>query len=477
MLSSDDSSGFYCTLHILKQNRDMADERFVNKPGDAELDPEVYGLAYKQETVMSPWEFDRSMGYIGAYSSNQGYFINILCLQGVKVTNQDAYLHNKGGKLKLVKNVFNRFDDVVILRYTIPSSKEVLEWVRQWMAPEQDKPKPGELAEKMELLKDDLALPVWNDPHLKVSEDVKRKWEQNFLTPGNHIHIFPGTVNPGYDRADKKTAQMGLGQHAFRRGAHKKRYRALNPCTKEENKTLGWRKPAEQPHYVDETAQIYEDLTYTNIHYGQNTEVGKGSTGCINIRGWQKDRYEYFMLTAYIHGGPKNPLTEIPVTIWPGVDFFKFKKKERGEYVGQEHMGLPELHFASFDTKQVRPGWRSKPGWVEKMQRILWEWRNRPSPEPNWGLFNKDTVHRLLWYFQDHAIKNLEDTDKTKHYYRRLYSKDTKDWEDHEYWLPKETDVLYQLMEEREEAICGPATWEAMRFFCPEAYQKWVYGS
>jgi len=57
------------------------------------------------------------------------------------------------------------------------------------------------------------------------------------------------------------------------------------------------------------------------------------------------------MLTAYIHGGPKNPSTEIPVTIWPGVDFFKFKKKERGEYIGQEHMGLPELHFASFDTK------------------------------------------------------------------------------------------------------------------------------
>jgi len=455
----------------------MADERFVNKPGDAELDPEVYGLAYKQETVMSPWEFDHFIGYIGAYSSNQGYFINILCLQGVKVTNQDACLRNKGGTLRLVHNKFGQFDDVVILRYNIPSSEEIKEWVKQWTSPEKEKPKPGELAEKIGLLKDNLALPVWNDPHLKVSEDVKRKWEKNFLTPGDHIHIFPGTVNPGYDeRADKKTAQMGLGQHAFRRGRHKDRYSALNPCTKGEGRTLGWRKPAEQRHYVDKTAQIYEDLTYTNIHYGQNTRVGKGSTGCINIRGWQKDRYEYFMLTAYIHGGPKNPLTEIPVTIWPGVDFFKFKKKERGEYIGQEHMGLPELHFASFDTKQVRPGWRSRPGWVEKMQRILWEWRNRPSPEPNWGLFDKDTVHRLLCYFQDYAIKNLESSDTSQHYYRKLYWT-LWNWLNPEDWDAKETQALEQLREERREAICGPATWEAMRFFCPEPYQKWVYGS
>ncbi|MCK4232243.1 hypothetical protein KAX21_04770, partial [candidate division WOR-3 bacterium] len=190
-------------------------------------------------------------------------------------------------------------------------------------------------------------------------------------------------------------------------------------------------------------------------------------------RGWQKDRYEYFMLTAYIHGGPKNPLTEIPVTIWPGVDFFKFKKKERGEYIGQEHKGLPELHFASFDTKQVRPGWRSDAGWVEKVQRILWEWRGQPDPEPECGLFNKDTVHRLLWFFQDHAIKNLEDADKTKHYYRRLYSQDPQSWERHSEWDDKERMAIRQLREEKREAICGPATWEAMRYFC-RSYEQWI---
>ncbi len=43
----------------------MADEEFVNEPGDAELDPEVYGLAYNQETVMSPWEFDGSLSELG----------------------------------------------------------------------------------------------------------------------------------------------------------------------------------------------------------------------------------------------------------------------------------------------------------------------------------------------------------------------------------------------------------------------------
>ncbi len=282
MLSSDDSSGFYCVRQVVHENYCMADEQFVNKTQDGQLDSRSYGLEYNQETTMSPWEFDRFTGYIGAYSSNQGYFINILCLQGVKVTNQDAYLRNKGGTLKLVKNVFNRFDDVVILRYTIPSSKEVLEWVRQWMSPEQDKPKPGELAEKMELLKDDLALPVWNDPHLKVSEEVKRKWEENFLTPGDHIHIFPGTVNPGYDeRADKKTAQMGLGQHAFRRGFHSGRYRALNPCTRNwyPGRIIGLRKPAAQAGYDERSWRIAEDLEWTNIHYGQNTYVGAGSTG------------------------------------------------------------------------------------------------------------------------------------------------------------------------------------------------------
>lgn len=482
----------------------MADEQFANEAQDGQLDPQSYGLEYNYEMSMSPWEFDRFVSYIGAYTSNQPYFINILALQGVKVTDENAYLRNNGGTLKLVKNIHNRFDDVVILKYNIPSTTKVLLWTRMWT--ESQNPsfqgasehvqkfmrnplyenyfnEPGGLAKLMGLLTNDLAKPVVDDPHLIVSDSVIRTWQTNFLTPGDHIHIFPATVNPGADADNpNKTAQLGLGQHAFRRGTHGGRYRALNPCTykstnpriPEPHETTGWRKPAEQLHYVDETAGIYKDLSYTNVHYGQNTRVGAGSTGCINIQGWQKDRYEYFMLTAYIHGGPDNPLAEIPVTIWSGVDFFKFKHKEKGKYKNQEHKGLPELHFASHDTRKVRPGWRSRPGWVEKMQKILWNWRGKPAPAPDWGLFDKDTVHRLLWFFQDHAIKNLENKDKTKHYYRRIYSQDPKSWENHSYWDPREAQALKQIKEEKGEAICGPATWEAMRFFCPKHYMLWI---
>jgi hypothetical protein len=41
------------------------------------------------------------------------------------------------------------------------------------------------------------------------------------------------------------------------------------------------------------------------------------------------------------------------------------------------------------------------------------------------------------------------------------------------YWDPKERQVLNSLRDERAEAICGPATWEAMRYFC-RSYEQWI---
>ncbi len=445
----------------------MAENNDKNILGDNQLDPSVYGLWFGYEGTVTANYFDGFMNYIGAYYSTDNYYINILALQGVRAADAEGYLQNGTANLKLVENKFGQFDDAVILRYRMPYD----------LSKEYEKGVEG-FAEREGLKDMTLAGPVIADPALGVTDEVIKKWEKNFLTPGDHVHVFPATVNPGSDSGHEEgTAQIGFGQHIYKRGMHKSEYHALVPCTIKSSdpnlpnrETYGWRKPAEQRGYNENN--VYENLEYTNLHQGNASIVGGGSTGCINIQGGSSDRYSLFMLTAYMHGGPSGYLTNIPVTVWPGVDFLKCQR--RMAIVRETRLETPELHFASRDTKTFSSLWRNTPGWVEKMQRILWGWRGGPDPEPKWGVFDYDTVHRLLRYFQDHAIKNLNDKDSTKHYYRRLYTTDPNDWKNDELWTPREKKVLAGLSEEKGEAICGPATWEAMRFFCPDLCKKWA---
>lgn len=443
----------------------MAENNDKNILGDNQLDPGVYGLWFGYESTITAEYFDGFMDFIGAYHPTDDYFINILALQGVKVADKEAYLSGAGAEIKLVENRFGQFDDSVILRYRVPQDTVSV----------YDANASQSRAERLGLLVPTLVQPVTSDPNLGVTDDVLKKWENHFLTPGDHVHVFPATVNPGSNSDNKEgTAQLGFGQHAYRRGVHvgtSSRYSALLPTTREGSQTYGWRKPAAQREYNEN--EVKENLKYTNIHKGNASIVGGGSTGCINIQGGSCDRYRLFMLTAYMHGGPSGAKTEIPVTIWPGVDYIKYKRS-RVTRVREARLETPELHFASRDTKVVHSLWRNTPGWVEKMQRILWEWRGSPEPEPQWGVFDYDTVHRLLRYFQDYAIKNLNDKDNAKHYYRRLYTTNPNDWTNDELWAQKEKALLAEMKEEKHEAICGPATWEAIRFFCPDLYKKWA---
>jgi hypothetical protein len=385
-----------------------------------ELAPEVYGLQNEQSTAdISFQNFGGFMNYIGAYYSNKAFYINILGLQGAVPVNDGRYNDSAGGSLKLVENKWNEYNDTIIIRYYVPDlyhdkeGKEI-ELVTVEKTDEETK-EGGALIEEGGPSRTVYTENKWAG---KITSAVLNTWKTKWLSKGPHIHILRGSVDPG-----KGSQHVSFGQHAFKTGIHKG-YCALKPSTKKRDRTYGYERKMEKTGYTE--GDYLEYGSGTDIHMGgTGTNINTWSTGCIIIWGGNSERYWLFMLTVYMHGWYPGvgKETNIPVTVWRGVDYFKWKTK-RQQQLGRaggslaESQVLPELHFGTYDPKKVKiSNWRTDTGWVERMQRVLWEGSGKSvgeTPPFEWGVFDKQTVN-LLRDFQDNAIINLNAVDKTIH--------------------------------------------------------------
>jgi hypothetical protein len=491
MIRQGELSTLNCVSQKIANNYFMAENNIIIPDGETNLS--TYGLKYGDIVSMTTNQFDSFMDFIGVWRSNSAYYINILCLQGVKPVNLTNHTSSKKAvDLKLVENEPNQYNDVIIIRYHVDST------IRDVLAAEKKAEFEERFVTSTDAEKHRISWAV-NHNHLGIKankESTLQMWKDYWLQTGDNIHALLGTVNPG-----SGTKQMDFGQHTYYRANHRAKdskkpaYPSLRPntvFTPKGNKvktdyTWAYSREQGKNYYTgkektkDNTGNIWG--AGTNIHYGAeegegSTEanpvkpgeekVGSHSTGCINIWGGNGPRYHLFLLTAYLHGWPNNPHRHIPVTIWPGIDFFKLRKKAAGAYGEKQYLGLPSLRFGTHDTILIDPNYR-RMGWVEKLQHLLWYWGNykirndafkkkisqwlvsNPEPESGlWGRFSHRTAYllRAFQYFWYLILKNANRDSKAK-----------------------------LMMEERKETICGPMTWRYLRISCNLYYAKYINNS